>query len=44
MSNEELVFYLEDLYELLIVGYSELDINDNHLKALEYAVEILEEC
>jgi len=41
MDNEEAVLLLEDLYEKLIVGFSELDIVDDELKAIEYAVEHL---
>jgi hypothetical protein len=44
MSNEEAVMHLEELYQALVVGYTELDITEEQLRALEYAVTILEEC
>ena len=44
MSNEEMVMHLIDLYEQLVEGCTDLGITDDHFKALEQAVAILEEC
>jgi hypothetical protein len=41
MDKNDVVFYLEELYEILVVSYSEVGITDGHLNALEYAVEEL---
>lgn len=38
MEREDVVFLLEELYEILVVSYSELGITDEHLVALEEAV------